>query len=479
MAGAMEQAKQAFIQRDFEAAVERYEAALQELPEDQLFVAWSNKGAALMNTGQVKEAVRCFRRALELNPEHYESMHNMGVAFAAMRQFDKALECFEKTIQFAPYFYASHCGKSEALASLNRFDEAADAAKDAIKEDPNEPIAHADLGFAFLKMGRFEEAVKSFERAHQLKDRSPETVRLHALALSELGMRYQKGSDLTRALDLYLRSVQKHETPLALHNLGVVYVRQKQLSKARSAFGKALRLDKDFFPSNAALGVLHARENRYDLAIPYLLKAYEAKPNDVENLHNLGLVYMKDHNREEALRAFKNLIRIDPANADGDAKVAIQLLRGASSLTPAASSSSHAGPSQPARTRRSGSNISSSRTRPRSRDVNHRNGHITNSAAPSPRFPAPVPSSASSSSSTRRRSASVKKRNVNKTIRKKKLYTLEELQAKPPPAGIDTSQKEMYLLDQEFIEVFGMPKEEFINLPSWKQTLEKKKYNLF
>mmetsp|Transcript_21363 Transcript_21363/g.41872 ORF Transcript_21363/g.41872 Transcript_21363/m.41872 type:complete len:421 (-) Transcript_21363:65-1327(-) len=420
MADSIELAKQAFIHRDFKGAIANYDRALKDLPDDQLFVAYSNKGAALMNTGRTKEAIKCFRRALELNDEHYESMHNLGVAFAASQQYSKALECFDKTIERAPDFYASYCGKSEALASLNRFEEAAAAAKDGIRENREEPIAYADLGFAYLKMKRFESSVKAYEQAIKLKDRSPETSRLYALALSEYALSCQKKNDPKRALELYERALEKNETPLALHNLGVLYMKLKHASKARSCFSKALKRDPDFFEASAALGVLHARDASYDQALPFLRKAYDVDPTNTDNLYNLGIIYMKVGKRDDALRAFKVLRKLDPSNED--ARVAFELLKGSAN---GSRSSSH------------------SRVRSQSRGSQSR-----------------------SSSSARRRS-------------RRKFYTKQELQAHPAPDGVDPASREMYLDDQEFYETFDMSKDEFADLPDWRRDKLKKEHGLF
>lgn len=56
-------------------------------------------------------------------------------------------------------------------------------------------------------------------------------------------------------------------------------------------------------------------------------------------------------------------------------------------------------------------------------------------------------------------------------------YSLKELQEKPE--GVDLLHMESYLTDEEFQEVLGMRKDEFYNLPSWKQSTLKKSSGLF
>ncbi|GIY88486.1 hypothetical protein CDAR_585491 [Caerostris darwini] len=58
-------------------------------------------------------------------------------------------------------------------------------------------------------------------------------------------------------------------------------------------------------------------------------------------------------------------------------------------------------------------------------------------------------------------------------------YSLEELQNKTRPAGVDLLRLESYLTDEEFQEVLGMKKDEFYNMPSWKQSELKKSNGLF
>ncbi|KAM4687933.1 villin-1-like [Discoglossus pictus] len=47
------------------------------------------------------------------------------------------------------------------------------------------------------------------------------------------------------------------------------------------------------------------------------------------------------------------------------------------------------------------------------------------------------------------------------------------------PDGVDPSRKEMYLSDQDFANIMGMSKDQFIQLPKWKQQNMKKQYGLF
>ncbi|CAL1531571.1 unnamed protein product [Lymnaea stagnalis] len=60
-----------------------------------------------------------------------------------------------------------------------------------------------------------------------------------------------------------------------------------------------------------------------------------------------------------------------------------------------------------------------------------------------------------------------------------KNYPYSELTKKLPPRGVDPAYKEVYLTDADFLEVFGMPYNQFITLKSWQQVELKKRTGLF
>lgn len=58
-------------------------------------------------------------------------------------------------------------------------------------------------------------------------------------------------------------------------------------------------------------------------------------------------------------------------------------------------------------------------------------------------------------------------------------YSLQELQERPLPDGVDPLKLETYLTDEEFEEVLDMKKDEFYALPAWKQAQVKQSLGLF
>ena len=73
-------------QGDLEGALTSYRLALRDRPDD--FKVLQNMAIAYTRTSRIEDAVRCYRRALEVNPQlsgaHY------GLAFLLLRRGDRA-----------------------------------------------------------------------------------------------------------------------------------------------------------------------------------------------------------------------------------------------------------------------------------------------------------------------------------------------------------------------------------------------------
>ena len=89
------------------------------------------RGDELSDSGKYEEAVDEFRKAIRLNPSHFESHNNLGFAFSR----------------------------------LGRYWEAVHEYKEAVRVHPDNAVARNNLGFMYNKLGLYEEAITAFEEA--------------------------------------------------------------------------------------------------------------------------------------------------------------------------------------------------------------------------------------------------------------------------------------------------------------------------
>lgn len=73
-------------QGDYDAALTSYRLALRDRPNDRRIL--QNMAIAFSKTGQIEDAVRCYRRALEIDPS--SSGSHYGLAFLLLKRKDWA-----------------------------------------------------------------------------------------------------------------------------------------------------------------------------------------------------------------------------------------------------------------------------------------------------------------------------------------------------------------------------------------------------
>jgi Flp pilus assembly protein TadD len=112
------------FQKKFEKAVRAYKSALAIKPDNGLL--YNNLGVSYTLTGGFKKAARAFNRAIDLKYTKSKVYNNLGMAYANLEQysnalqafrqaggralkkgkFEEAVRCFEKAIEIEPGFYA-------------------------------------------------------------------------------------------------------------------------------------------------------------------------------------------------------------------------------------------------------------------------------------------------------------------------------------------------------------------------------------
>ena len=68
-------------------------------------------GAVLKSAGNIEPAIRCYRQALELKPDHYQAHNNLANALLARGRLDEAIAHYRRALEIQP-------GYAEATRNL-------------------------------------------------------------------------------------------------------------------------------------------------------------------------------------------------------------------------------------------------------------------------------------------------------------------------------------------------------------------------
>jgi tetratricopeptide (TPR) repeat protein len=116
------------------------------------WMAHSNLGALLANSGKLDEAIVHYKRALEIKPDYAEASYNLGNALADRGEIDEAIIRFRKALEIDPFYAEAHNNLAAALIRVRRFDEAIFHFQKALEINPQATEARANIAVALSLM---------------------------------------------------------------------------------------------------------------------------------------------------------------------------------------------------------------------------------------------------------------------------------------------------------------------------------------
>jgi len=92
------------IRQDLEKLLRKETGEEFSPPKVEEFEAWewSNKGIALGTLGMNQEAIKCFDKALRINPRIEEVWSNKGHALDNLGQYQEAIKCYDEALRINP-----------------------------------------------------------------------------------------------------------------------------------------------------------------------------------------------------------------------------------------------------------------------------------------------------------------------------------------------------------------------------------------
>ena len=90
--------------------------------------------------------------------------HNhLGLALAETGQIDEAIACYRQALALQPDLAVAHANLGDALRELREHEQAIAANRQALALDPNLPEAHINLPTKLLLLGEWQEGWREYE----------------------------------------------------------------------------------------------------------------------------------------------------------------------------------------------------------------------------------------------------------------------------------------------------------------------------
>jgi Flp pilus assembly protein TadD len=153
-------------------AMDCFHKSLQINPDDSDVLY--NLGNTFAKLGNWDEAINNYKRALQIIPNQPDILDNLGFAFAAKKQFADAIACFEAALKLNPDSADAHNNLATVLFIQKRLDEAIRHFREALRITPENPQIYSNLGDALVKQGQTAEAMRCYQEALRLKPGDPQ-----------------------------------------------------------------------------------------------------------------------------------------------------------------------------------------------------------------------------------------------------------------------------------------------------------------
>ncbi|MBT4703435.1 MAG: tetratricopeptide repeat protein [Rhodospirillaceae bacterium] len=217
---------------DPEGAANLIAKAVRYAPQDDdtiKAVFLNNLGSAYGALRKADEAVECFRRALEIDPNFLLALDNLGNAMINEDQLDEAVACFKRMIEIDPGDESAYCKLASSLIDRGELDDGLQCLREALVTNPDFIVVRGNLGVALNERGEHDEAVACFRKVLEIDPNDAAAYCNLGVALSSLGK-------LDEAEEATCQAIRLDPDIQSAHTqLGFLLLRQEKIEDASEA----------------------------------------------------------------------------------------------------------------------------------------------------------------------------------------------------------------------------------------------------
>ncbi|HKU27867.1 MAG TPA: tetratricopeptide repeat protein [Candidatus Sulfotelmatobacter sp.] len=301
-------------------------------------------GQAALNSGQLAEAEKDFRRVLELDPQSGAAYTNLGVVYMRRKQWVKAVSALEKAERLSPQVAGIRLNIGLAYFRENEFLKAIPPLESVVLERPDaeqpryllglcyffsdqwkdaaatlEPLWQQESGhFAYLyvlsnaayRAGRKDLDERAAEQLLKVGNDSPE---YHLFA----GKYHLNRQEYEQAVAQFEAAAKANpRLPFVHFNLGLAYMGKQDYARAKDEFLKDIAIEPDLALNYEQLGDLYWQTQDDKDAEKSYREALRRDPRLTNSRLGLAKIYQRGHNYPAALAETDAALKLDPARTD-------------------------------------------------------------------------------------------------------------------------------------------------------------------
>lgn len=259
-----------------------YKEALALAPDD--YVLHQNFAQFLSQISDWPEAIKEERAYTDLLPQTPEGPFKIGSMFVREGNIAEAEKYFRQALELRPEFVPALDELGVIFANQQKTEQAAKLFSDATRINPGFVQAYLDWGFMEQGDGRMEQAVAHYREGAALQPDGPAAYFYQAVTLALQRRRDESIKAFQAAAWMNPQFWQAH------YLLGVELAEANRVDGAEAQFGEVVRLRPDFYKGHLNYAVAMAKRGKLEDAQKEFQRTLELNPTNQTALRNLAAV---------------------------------------------------------------------------------------------------------------------------------------------------------------------------------------------
>ena len=253
-----------------------------------------------------REAHRLIGHALNVNQDSPEAFAIHGQVLRALRRYDEALASYNRALAIRPDFADALYSRGNLLQEQRRYAEALASYDEALAIVPRDVAALNNRGVVLQALGRCEEALESYGKALALRPDYAEAFNNRGNALQALDFHEQALASFDQAIAIRPGYAE------ALNNRGNALQDLGRSEEALASYDRAIDVKPDYAEAFNNRSVVLCGLGRHEEALASCDRALGIRPDYAEAVRNRGAVLHALSRYEQALACFERAFVIQP-----------------------------------------------------------------------------------------------------------------------------------------------------------------------
>lgn len=295
-----------------DAAVEAYDAALEQISDPFDSELAYLRGIALYRLERYSQAVASFNEYLESGGANLRAYYALGLSYGRLRRINDAAGAYRKGLakglRHAPSYWELSKLELERGNSAKALKEALGNVEQAVALKRNDSRYLRTKGAILFALERYKEAAAAYELAEKAGVDAAERGRLGY----NKGLSYYNSGDYAKAETAFRRAAALDAGEVSyILGLADTWIALGKYEQAQRALADAAKK----FPNDAELlltqGNIYLQQKQYEPALAALQNAYRQSPKDSKIINSLGLAYMNTGRFAQSREFFRKALASD------------------------------------------------------------------------------------------------------------------------------------------------------------------------